>query len=450
MSGDAQPPSTDGGPPAPPPEKVALLPPVRPDLYWIPPEMYDDAISNAALEFDSDEWRSQELHLFIITDAGKPVYARYGSLQRLTPFLCPAVGVISHLEAANEQLDHIRAGEHTFLFFRRIPLIFIVVSRAGLPVSYLFKQVNCLYCVFLMIFSQAWINEISRRTSCDFRQFAQGTRPAWDGVIGNICEDPAFVFAPSIPVSHLDRNLRDDLSRQLSQFPNYTLAMVMHRNRVLAVSNHGCDALSLRLLVDLVWTPPFRNTECWTPVFLHSSPSTIHQLYHYPLADFELLVLTPDHSAPKIYHAQGFEMMKSINTIGQRRPPAGAPDVFYCWAVHSVEHGQVYITDPSEEAFRGSDRKGVIRNMRALCELLAKTCDMVETNEIDGEYMFRGADDVIAVWKSRELEIYAVARTAALPDEDISVKLGELKTFVRQHFCEIIITATHFQIERFA
>jgi hypothetical protein len=219
----------------------------------------------------TETWFSQELHLFIITCAGKPVYARYGNLQKFSPILCTGIALLGHLDNLHEELNHFRAGDHTFLFVSKNAFYFIAVSSSALPVSDLFKQLNFLYCLFLTILSQ---NLIDIRTAISDRP-----RPAWDAVINNISEDPAFVFVPSIPVSHMRPEYRDEFLRFFDGLPSYKLAMLTYRNRVVVASNHGCDCLSVRLFVDSIWTPPFWNGEGWVHVFLQKAEKGMCHLY---------------------------------------------------------------------------------------------------------------------------------------------------------------------------
>ena len=176
-------------------------------LYWIHREQPEDSINTANMKPDSSLWASQELHLFIITDAGKPIYSRYGTVQILSPILCTCVIILEHMKSLNESLNHFTAGNHTFVFLPKKPFIFIAVSKSSLPATFLFKQLNFLYSLFLSLFSEKFISKIAETHSCDFRQYAEGTRSAWDGVVNNMSQDPAFIFAPSIPVAYMRPDL---------------------------------------------------------------------------------------------------------------------------------------------------------------------------------------------------------------------------------------------------
>ena len=434
-------------------ENINLIPE---DLspYWISRSRMDDITQTVELRPDSEEWTNKELHLFIVTDAGKPVYSRYGTVQKLSPILCTCVAILGHMDSLNEELNHFRAGSHTFVFLPKKPFVFIAVSKSSLPVSYLTKQLIFLYNLFLSLFSENLINQLSARPSCDFRQIAEGTRPAWDGVVNNMSEDPAFIFAPSIPVSRMKPEDREHINSYFNRLPSCKLAMLMYRNRVLTVGICSCDPLSLRLIVDLMWTPAFQNGETWTPFFARDSTDGMHHLYinKHKNSDFALVMLCSDSQGLVAYHSAALHIFEELSKgliFELQKPIQWKPDIFYCWVINSIQHGQVFITDPLLEVFGSKFELDTIKNMQELCKQLAKSCDMVETNGVDGEYMFKGEKEIIVVLKNSSMEIYGIAKKENLKDSEISLKLQELKTFIINNFNELIITENKFRIVSF-
>lgn len=593
-------------------------------LYWVHREKPDDSTSIANMKPDSMLWASQELHLFIITDAGKPIYSRYGTVQTLSPILCTCVIILEHMKTLNESLNHFTAGNHTFVFLPKKPFIFIAVSKSSLPATFLFKQLNFLYSLFLSLFSEKFIRTIAETHSCDFRQYAEGTRSAWDGVVNNMSQDPAFIFAPSIPVTFMQPELRQKLihSTPFDRLPSCKLVMLMHRNRVLAIGPCNCDALSLRLIVDLMWTPAFQNEESWAVFFVRNSSEQMHHLYfkNHESSDYRIVMLCSDNKGFSAYHNFAVSMFKDLEKNyfeEMSKPLVGAPDVFYFWTVNSITYGQVYVTDPSEKVFgfsseidekfqftssneeikeqssteetkptnlpenetknepqtqpqptennenenqkqnensngnenapesesekRSDDKSDSIKSndesfkeirlneitnksnddndddaddnndtknkppddsknesntnsnefngednyinkvfnssnsnenvesllsndnnnnnndnrsesyekMQNLYRQLAKCYEMVQTNGVDGEYMFRGDKDVIVVYKSKDMEIYAVAKSDELKDQKVTEKLNELKTFVNNNINKLIMTERKFHVDKF-
>lgn len=209
-------------------------------IYWIPNHLAEDPIKLAEIRPESPEWAKQDLHLFIVTDAGKPIYTRYGTIPTVSPIMCSWYAICSLMESLHEELDHFRAGSSSFVFLRKHSFIFIAVSKTAIPVSCLFKQLNYLYLLFLSLFSEAVLTQISQRPSIDFRLYSEPNRPTWNGVISNMSEDPAFIFVPSIPVLCVRPELRQLFSRSptFSRLQSCKLSMLVKKNRVVAFGPH--------------------------------------------------------------------------------------------------------------------------------------------------------------------------------------------------------------------
>jgi hypothetical protein len=136
-------------------------------------------------------------------------------------------------------------------------------------------------------------------------------------------------------------------------------------------------------------------------------------------------------------HTKVGHLLNSVQSLIQ--PTFGAVDCFFFWAVRSLLHGQVFVTDPVKEMD--------YENMQQLIGEFVKACDMGWMNGVDGEYMFRSERNVTVFWKNEALEIFGVAKSEELEDEKISEKIGVLRAFVMSHFNELIIIEHRFHFE---
>ena len=84
---------------------------------------------------DSESWRMHERHFFILSSAGKPIYSRFGSEDKLSSLM----GVIQAIVSVYQDLDDlprcINAGCFKMVFLIRGPLYFVVVSQSRQPES---------------------------------------------------------------------------------------------------------------------------------------------------------------------------------------------------------------------------------------------------------------------------------------------------------------------------
>lgn len=63
-------------------------------------------------EDPSDEdWRSQRKHVFVLSEAGKPIYSRYGSVEALSATMGVMTALVSFVQSAGDAIRAIYAGE---------------------------------------------------------------------------------------------------------------------------------------------------------------------------------------------------------------------------------------------------------------------------------------------------------------------------------------------------
>lgn len=59
----------------------------------------------------AEAWRLHQKHVFVLSEAGKPVYSRYGSEEALSSTMGVMVALVSFLEADKNAIRSIHAGE---------------------------------------------------------------------------------------------------------------------------------------------------------------------------------------------------------------------------------------------------------------------------------------------------------------------------------------------------
>lgn len=55
----------------------------------------------------SASWRNQKRHIFILTEAGKPVYSRHGSEDKLSAVMGVMMALVSCIHDRNETLKYV-------------------------------------------------------------------------------------------------------------------------------------------------------------------------------------------------------------------------------------------------------------------------------------------------------------------------------------------------------
>lgn len=62
-------------------------------------------------DMSSETWRSHRKHVFVLSEAGKPIYTRYGSEEALSSNMGVMMALVSFVEADNNIIRSIHAGQ---------------------------------------------------------------------------------------------------------------------------------------------------------------------------------------------------------------------------------------------------------------------------------------------------------------------------------------------------
>jgi hypothetical protein len=79
----------------------------------------------------SGAWTAHRKHFFILSSAGKPIYARYGDESRISSYMGVIQALISFYADNDDTIRCINAGQHRFVFLLKTPLYLVCVSRTG-------------------------------------------------------------------------------------------------------------------------------------------------------------------------------------------------------------------------------------------------------------------------------------------------------------------------------
>lgn len=58
-----------------------------------------------------EDWRSKRKHVFVLSEAGKPIYSRYGSVEALSTTMGVMTALVSFVQSAGDAIRAIYAGK---------------------------------------------------------------------------------------------------------------------------------------------------------------------------------------------------------------------------------------------------------------------------------------------------------------------------------------------------
>uniref|UniRef100_A0A8C2KAG7 Vacuolar fusion protein MON1 homolog n=1 Tax=Cyprinus carpio TaxID=7962 RepID=A0A8C2KAG7_CYPCA len=103
----------------------------------------------------SESWRQHRKHVFVLSEAGKPIYSRYGNEEALSSTMGVMMALVSFVQAG--------ADMHTVVFLQKDPLVFVSVSATHQSEQQLRSELLHVYHQIVSMLMQASINRIFER-----------------------------------------------------------------------------------------------------------------------------------------------------------------------------------------------------------------------------------------------------------------------------------------------
>lgn len=87
-------------------------------------------------------WLAQKKHIFVLSQAGKPIYSRHSSEDKLVTVMGVMQALVSFVQDGNDMIRSVHAGDTNFVFIARGPLILVTVSKTLESVPQLVLQLS--------------------------------------------------------------------------------------------------------------------------------------------------------------------------------------------------------------------------------------------------------------------------------------------------------------------
>lgn len=102
----------------------------------------DDSVVISDDYLRNSEWLSKDKHIFILSSAGKPIYARYGNEEKLATTFGVMQALVSVIQSNNDVVRSVRTKGTEFVFLVKGPLILVAVSKTKESVSQIILQLT--------------------------------------------------------------------------------------------------------------------------------------------------------------------------------------------------------------------------------------------------------------------------------------------------------------------
>ncbi|KAG7472681.1 hypothetical protein MATL_G00111620 [Megalops atlanticus] len=226
----------------------------------------------------AESWRRHRKHVFVLSEAGKPIYSRYGNEEALSSTMGVMMALVSFVQSGDNTIRSIYSDEHTVVFVQQGPLVLVSVSCSRQSEQQLRSELLYVYRQIVSMLTQASITRIfERKKNYDLRRLLAGSEKILDGLLNLVDSDPSFLLS-AVHCLPLASSLRDSLSQILQKAitPNLVFSILIAKNQLLTIvqektviEDARLEPADLHLLLNLIGaSSAFQAGEIWTPICL--------------------------------------------------------------------------------------------------------------------------------------------------------------------------------------
>ncbi|XP_026529091.1 vacuolar fusion protein MON1 homolog A [Notechis scutatus] len=251
-----------------------------------------------------EAWRMHQKHIFVLSEAGKPIYSRYGCEEALSTTMGVMMALVSFVEAEKNAMRSIHADGYKVVFLRKSPLVLVAVAQTRQSEQEIAQELLYIYYQIVSLLTLTQLNRIfQQKQNYDLRRLLAGSERITDNLVDLMARDPSFLMgaARCLPMA---AGVRDVVSACLQQAKAKSLvfAILLSKNQLVSLvrkRDQFLHPIDLHLLFNLISSSSsFREGEGWTPICLPKFNSNgffhAHISYLEPNVDLCLVLISTD------------------------------------------------------------------------------------------------------------------------------------------------------------
>jgi len=265
--------------------------------------------TNESTEYMLSDCSKQNKHMFVLSEAGKPIYVLHGDEDdhQIVAMCGVMQALVSYVADCDDSIRSIRTPEMTIVFLSRPPLLLVGSCRNHLTSQQLSVQLTYVYNQILSVVTLSQLTKIfDQKRNYDLRKMLGGSERLIDHLSASMDTDPSF-FLSAVRCLPLAPSVRDVVSESIIKYcskkKNVVFSVVLARNHLITLvrmKNYFIHPADLHLLFNLVnATENFRNSETWTPICLPKFESSgfLHAHVSYISNDICLVLISVDRNS---------------------------------------------------------------------------------------------------------------------------------------------------------
>ncbi|KAG9396921.1 Vacuolar fusion protein MON1 [Carpediemonas membranifera] len=164
----------------------------------------------AGQDADMAEWRAHKHHVMIVSEAGKPIFTRYGDTDAMNTMMCVIPAVSAFAGQLNQTLNAIKVNGTLHVYVKHGPIYFLIITKTGLPELVIRKHTKYYYDQITSALTHVFELMLARRPSYDMRENLTGAAPLISALIRRSIYDISFTL-DALRVCPMPKDPRRDL-----------------------------------------------------------------------------------------------------------------------------------------------------------------------------------------------------------------------------------------------
>ncbi|OCT64761.1 vacuolar fusion protein MON1 homolog B [Xenopus laevis] len=229
-------------------------------------------------DITAEGWRTRRKHVFVLSEAGKPIYSRYGNEEALSSTMGVMMALVSFVQSGDNCIRSIYSDNQKVVFLQEGPLVLVSVSRTPQSEEQLRRELQYVYYQIISMLTQASVARIfERKKNYDLRRLLAGSEKILDSLLDMMEMDPGVLLG-AVRCVAIPTTLRDSLSSILTKAitPNLVFSILVAQQQLVTVVQEKAviedcrlDPADLHLLLNLIGaSSAFQAGEIWTPICL--------------------------------------------------------------------------------------------------------------------------------------------------------------------------------------
>ncbi|XP_039972417.1 vacuolar fusion protein MON1 homolog A [Xiphias gladius] len=255
-------------------------------------------------DVSSEAWRSHRKHVFVLSEAGKPIYTRYGTEEALSSTMGVMMALVSFVEAEKNIIRSIHADGCKVVFLTKSPLVLVGVSRTCQSDKELLRELQYIYYQIVSLLTLTQLNHIfQHKQNYDLRRLLAGSEYLTDNLLHRLDRDPGLLLS-AVTCLPLASSARDVVSSSLqaAKAKNLVFSILLAGDRLVTLvrkKDQFLHHIDLHLVFNLVGSSSsFREGEGWTPICLPKFNTAgffhAHISYLQPASELCLILVSTD------------------------------------------------------------------------------------------------------------------------------------------------------------